>query len=77
MTLTPEQFNQLVTKQEHQQLEKKVDTIAENVEKILTTVDGIAKKHETFEQELAANIGAHDRFQADITKLKIHAGLRV
>ena len=76
MTLTPEQFNMLVTKEEHRQLEKKVDAIAENVGKILTAVDGIAKKHETFEQELVANIAAHDRFQADITKLKIHAGLK-
>ena len=76
MTLTPEQFNMLVTKDEHQRLEKKVDAMAGDIRKILTAVDGIAKQHETFGQELPANQAAHDRFQTDINTLKIHVGLQ-
>jgi len=75
MTLTPEQFNQLATKKEHQELEKKVDDMAENVKQILTVVDGIAKKHETFEEEKVSNQGAHDRMQGDINVLKKQAGM--
>ena len=75
MTLTPEQFNKLTTKEEHQQLEKKVDDIGENVKKILTAVDAIAKKHETFEQELTSNQAAHDRFQKEINSIKTHIKL--
>ena len=33
----------------------------EDVNKILTAVDGIASKHQSFEVEMAANLGAHDR----------------
>lgn len=60
MSLTPEQFNKLVTKD---YFEEKLENIAtkEDINKILTAVDGIAHKHQNFEVELAANQGAHDR----------------
>ncbi|OGF28566.1 hypothetical protein A2477_02530 [Candidatus Falkowbacteria bacterium RIFOXYC2_FULL_47_12] len=76
MTLTPEQFNKLVTRDEFNKLVEDVGEIKGDVKKILTAVDGIAKKHETFEQELASNQAAHDRFQVDIDKLKVHARLQ-
>lgn len=94
MTLTPEQFNKLATKDDLKGLEKKMDkkfdaafdlfatkddikelkremANKEDINKILAAVDGIAKKHQDFEAELAANLGAHDRFEARITKLEI------
>lgn len=69
MTLTPEQFNKLVTKE---YLDERLENMAtkDDVDKILTAVDGIAKKHQDFETELAANLGAHDRFETRITKLE-------
>lgn len=106
MTLTPEQFNKLVTKEylderlenmatkeDLKVLEKKMDkkfdaafdlfatkedlkelkremANKEDINKILAAVDGIAKKHQDFEVELAANLGAHDRFETRITKLE-------
>ena len=67
MPLTPEQFNKLVTKDD---LDNRLENIAtkEDVQKILSAVDGIAKKHKDFETELAANLGAHDRFDEKFTK---------
>lgn len=61
MKLTPEQFDKLVTKDEFHELKKQVEETNVNVKKVLTVVDGIAKKHQTFEVELASNQGAHDR----------------
>ncbi|MDO8593248.1 MAG: hypothetical protein Q7R92_05855 [bacterium] len=60
MPLTPEQFNKLVTKE---YLEEKLENLAtkQDVRNILAAVDGIAKKHQNFETELAANQGAHGR----------------
>ena len=70
MTLTPEQFNKLVTKDD---LDEKLKNMAtkEDVHKILAAVDGIAKKHEDFETELTANQGSHDRFESRIKKLEL------
>jgi len=66
MPLTPEQFAKLVTKDEFNELKTEVKEIGDNVKKILTSVDGIAKKHEDFETELTANQGSHDRFESRI-----------
>ena len=48
MTLTPEQFNNLVTKKEHETLQKDVKEIKGDVKQILTTVDGIARYSKEF-----------------------------
>lgn len=70
MTLTPEQFNKLVTKDEFNELKTDFKKMDGKIDKILTAVDGIAKKHKDFEIELAANQGAHDRFESRIKKLE-------
>ena len=64
MPLTPEQFNKLVTKDYFEEkLAEKLENMAtkQDVNKILTAVSGIASKHQSFEVEMAANLGAHDR----------------
>lgn len=70
MELTPEQFNKLVTKDEFNRLEEKVDNLTDNVSRILTGVDGLAKKVDNFQSEMVANVAAHDRFEERITKLE-------
>lgn len=75
MSLTPEQFNKLVTreilKEDLKDLEEKIYAkIDEKIDQVLTAVDGIAKKHKDFETELAANQGAHDRFKDRIKGLE-------
>ena len=71
MPLTPEQFNKLVTKDDLKELEERLDAkIDKKIDRVLTAVDGIAKKHKDFETELAANQGAHDRFEERIKNLE-------
>ncbi|MBI2459129.1 MAG: hypothetical protein HYV53_01080 [Parcubacteria group bacterium] len=69
MSLTPEQFNKLVTKDYFEEkLEEKLKNLAtkEDIDKVLTAVDGIAHKHQGFEVEMAANQGAHNRLGKNI-----------
>ena len=73
MTLTPEQFDKLVTKDYlEEKLAEKLENMAtkEDVDKILTAVDGIARKHQEFEVELISNQVAHDRFKTRIKQLE-------
>jgi peptidoglycan hydrolase CwlO-like protein len=71
MTLTPEQFSKLVTKDEHNELKRQVDKIDKNVEKLVTAVDGLAKKFDKFDQELTMIVSAHDRFQGKLDNHEI------
>ena len=75
MTLTPEQFNKLVTKDEFNELKKDFDKMDGKIDRILTSVDGIANKHIGFETELMANQGAHDRFEERIKGLEKKQGI--
>ena len=43
MTLTPEQFNKLVTRDEFNDFKAEMIEVKDDVKAILTTVDGIAK----------------------------------
>jgi hypothetical protein len=43
MTLTPEQFNKLATKEDTDRIELKVDGLTKNISTLLTAVDGLAK----------------------------------
>jgi len=68
--MTPEQFNQLVTKEDlkdfvtKKYLDKKVD-------KILTSVDGLAKRFDVIETEFEMDKLVHNRMQKDIDRLKL------
>jgi len=68
MALTPEQFNKLVTKDEFNEFKDEMMDMKKDVKKILNSVDSIAKKHQDFDAELAANLGAHNRFEEKFTK---------
>jgi len=64
MTLTPEQFNKLVTKEDLKEDLKDLATKAEmnkKFDQVLTAVDGLAKSVKDFQAEMASNQGAHDR----------------
>lgn len=76
MSITPAQFNKLITKDEHQELEKKVDKIGSNVEKLVSSADYIVNKMDIIETELVSNQAAHDRFEKRIARLEVHAGIK-
>ena len=67
MTLTPEQFNLLATKDDLRDLE---DKMATKFDVVLTAVDGLAKKFDNFSAEMAANQAAHDRYEEALATLK-------
>ncbi|MDP2708731.1 MAG: hypothetical protein Q8O93_01600 [bacterium] len=80
MTLTPEQFNKIVTKEilkeDLKELEERLGAkIDKKMDEVLTAVDGIAKKHEDFKTEMVANQGAHDRFEVRIKGLEKKQGV--
>lgn len=75
MTLTPEQFNKLVLKEDLEIFGKKLkeeitQELGGKLDLILDSVDGIAHKHQKFETELISNQAAHDRFETRITQLE-------
>lgn len=71
MTLTPEQFNKLVTKEEFNELKDEVLEVKGDVKKILTAVDGLAKSVKDFHVEMASNQGAHDRMSDNVNNHEI------
>ena len=74
MSLTIEQFNKLVTKDEFNreigELKNGVKEIKKGVGELLTAVDGLAKKVDNLDSEFVVNLAAHDRFETRITKLE-------
>ena len=73
MTLTPEQFNLLATKDDLKSLEDRIDN---KINKVLTAVDDIAKKFDDHEIEHVSNQAAHDRYEEQIAKLEKKVGIK-
>lgn len=70
MTLTPEQFNKLATKDEFNELKSEVHEMKSDIKHIVTAVDSVVYELKSINSELTANVGAHDRFETRITKLE-------
>lgn len=70
MTLTPEQFNKLVIKEDLKDLATK-DEMNEKFNQVLTAVDSLAKSVKDFQTEMAANQGTHDRMSDNINDHEI------
>jgi hypothetical protein len=69
MTLTPEQFNLIATKEDLKNFHSK-DELDKKFDQVLTAIDGLAKKVDNLDHEFVANLGAHDRFETRITKIE-------
>lgn len=63
----------------HTRLQKIEETMAtkDDINKVLNAVDTVMDQYQKIKIEQLSNLAAHDRFQADITKLKVHTGLPV
>ncbi len=70
MALTPEQFNKLATKEELREVKNDTAEIKENVQKLLTSIDGLSKNVSDIEHAFVSNIAAHDRFEERIIRLE-------
>lgn len=75
MTLTPEQFNKLATKDEFNELKTEVREIKNDVKIILTGVDGLAEKLDDIEHAFVSNQAAHDRFESRLSRIEKHLNL--
>jgi len=69
MTLTPEQFNLLATKEDLKNFVTKED-LREVKNDILSAIDGLAKEVKDMKEEQVFNIAAHDRFEERITRVE-------
>ena len=62
-------FDTFATKEDIKESERRItEKVEEKFDLVLQAVDGITVKHQEIETERTANIGAHDRIEADIVK---------
>ncbi len=69
MTLTPEQFNKLATKEDLKNYATK-DEVREFKDEVLTAVDKVMDKLDDIEHAFVSNLAAHDRFEERIIRLE-------
>lgn len=74
MTLTPEQFNKLATKEDLKDFYTKSE-LDVKLDKILNAIDGLTKKVEVFQSELSADRNAHDRVDAELSAHDMRIGV--
>lgn len=70
MSLTPELFNLLLTKQDAENFVTK-EHFDEKMDKLMDSIDSLTKVVENFSQEQTTNIAAHDRIQQDVKGLDL------
>lgn len=72
MTLTPEQFDKLVTKKEFNEFKDEIKgdvvELKEKMDKMIGMLEKSATKDKNHETEHVFNIAAHDRFEKRITR---------
>ena len=74
MGLTPEQFSQLVTKDEFNEFKKYVAT-KEDINNLYNAIDAVMREIINIRHDFASNQVAHDRYEARITRTEKHVGL--
>ncbi len=74
MTLTPEQFNKLVTKDYLDERLSETATRAD-IGNVLTAMGAVVKKLDNVEHAFVSNIAAYDRFENRISRLEKHLNL--
>ena len=78
MTLTPEQFNKLTTKQDLEDLandlREEMVTKKEHNE-VMNTLDAVMVKLDNIEHAFVSNLAAHDRFEERISRLENYVGI--
>jgi hypothetical protein len=75
MTLSPEQFNKLATKEDLKYFVTR-DEMNEKFDKVLTAVDGVMNKLDDIEHAFVSNQAAHDRFEKRIERIENHLELK-
>lgn len=66
MTLSPEQFNRIVLREELVEVKQDI----KELKRVFDVLDAMSKKLDNIQIESASNIAAHDRFESRITHLE-------
>ena len=74
MTLTPEQFNKLATKEDLKDFVTKGE-LREVKSEILGAVNAVMHKLDDIEHAFVSNQAAHDRFESRLVRIEKHLGL--
>ena len=74
MTLTPEQFNKLATKEDLKDFATK-EEMNKKFDEVLSATDAVMKKLDNIEHAFVSNLSAHDRFEKKITRAEKHLEL--
>lgn len=74
MTLSPEQFNKLVTKDDLKDYPAR-NELNEKFDQVLNAVDHVSKKLDDIEHAFVSNQAAHDRFEKRIARIEEHLKL--
>lgn len=74
MTLTPEQFNKLATKEDLKNYAT-LDDVRKFKDEVLTATDKVIKKLDDIEHAFVSNQAAHDRFERRISRIEKHLDL--
>jgi len=70
MTLTPEQFNKLVTKDDLKEMRADFDNKFLSKEEFHDVMDAVIKKLDNIEHNFTSNQVAHDRFEERLTDIE-------
>jgi len=76
MTLTPEQYNKLVTKEDLKDFATK-EEMNEKFDEVLSATDAVMKKLDNIEHAFVANQAAPDRFEKRLTRIEKHLNLGI
>lgn len=72
MSLTPEQFKLLATKESVEKLDQRVDSLDVKIDAVVDTLDSIVTTLGEIKEGMISNTVAHDRINRDLWKVKNH-----
>lgn len=73
MTITPEQFNKLLTKEDLKEFASKLE-FKEYIDKVMGKLNAIMVKLDNIEHAFVSNLAAHGRFEERISRIENHLG---
>jgi len=75
MTLTPEQFNKLATKDDLNNFKQEIKGSMVTKQEFHNVMDVVIKKLDNIEHAFVSNQAAHDRFESRLERIEKHLGL--
>lgn len=76
MTLTPEQFNKLTTKEDLNEFKQEINESMVTKREFNDVMDAVIKKLDNIEHAFVSNIAAHDRFESRLLRIEKHLDLK-